>query len=480
MSDDKPSLLIVDDDPLITDTLSYALGKEFHVLVSDSRRHAVSLLRQLDDAPQLALVDLGLPPSPHRPDEGFALIGDLLAHSPAMKILVLSGQNDAANARHARALGAAEFVAKPCDPEHLKKVLLHALQVRAAEMSGEGVEETDPLIGRSPALHKLKSQISQYADSPFPTLIEGESGTGKELVANLLHRLSWRRPKPWYALNCAAIAPTLVEPTLFGYAKGAFTGAAQNKAGYFEDAGDGTLFLDEIGELPLELQAKLLRVLENGEYQRVGETQQRSSLARVIAATNRDLRQEIKKGHFRADLYHRLSVFTISVPPLRDMDEDKVLLLEHYSRFYAEQAKLSPFSLDDSARKMWAEYHFPGNVRELRNVCIRLTTKHAGQRLSAMELEPELDMEAPVEHAGPAAERDPEALIEQAARHLQRERGFNLDHMLHAWEQGYIEAAMKLTRGNVSQAAKMLGINRTTLYSRMESIQKQEPLQKQS
>jgi DNA-binding NtrC family response regulator len=173
-------------------------------------------------------------------------------------------------------------------------------------------------------------------------------------------------------------------------------------------------------------------------------------------------------------------VFTISVPPLRDMDEDKVLLLEHYSRFYAEQAKLSPFSLDDSARKMWAEYHFPGNVRELRNICIRLTTKHAGQRLSAMELEPELDMEAPVEHAGAAAERDPEALIEQAARHLQRERGFNLDHMLHAWEQGYIEAAMKLTRGNVSQAAKMLGINRTTLYSRMESIQKQEPLQKQS
>src|SRR3954463_16602251 len=155
---DKPSLLIVDDDALITDTLSYALGKDFQVLVSDSRKHAISLLRQLDDAPQLALVDLGLPPSPHRPDEGFSLIGDLLAHSPAMKILVLSGQNDAANARHARALGAAEFVAKPCDPDNLKKILLHALQFRAAEISGEGVEETDPLIGRSPALHKLKSQ----------------------------------------------------------------------------------------------------------------------------------------------------------------------------------------------------------------------------------------------------------------------------------------------------------------------------------
>jgi DNA-binding NtrC family response regulator len=470
----KPTLLIVDDDALITDTLSFALGKEFEVLVSDSRRHAVSLLRQLDRAPQLALVDLGLPPSPHRPEEGFALIADLLAHSPAMKILVLSGQNDAANARHALALGAAEFVAKPCDPENLRRILLHALQFRAAEISGAGIADADPLIGRSPALQKLKSQISQYADSPFPALIEGESGTGKELVANLLHRLSWRRVKPWFALNCAAIAPTLVEPTLFGYAKGSFTGAMQNKSGYFEDAGDGTLFLDEIGELPLELQAKLLRVLENGEYQRVGETQQRFSRARVIAATNRDLRQEIKKGAFRADLYHRLSVFTISVPPLRDMDEDRMMLLEHYRRFYADQAKLQPFTLEDSARRLWQDYHFPGNVRELRNICIRLTTKYAGQKLSVEELEPELDTASAPEVHGPGAERDPETLIEQASRHLQRERGFNLDQMLKAWEQGYIEAAMKLTRGNVSQAAKMLGINRTTLYSRMESLQKQQ------
>jgi DNA-binding NtrC family response regulator len=469
----KPSLLIVDDDPLITDTLSFALGKDFEVMTSDSRLHAVSLLRQLDDAPQLALVDLGLPPMPHRPDEGFQLITDLLAHSPAMKILVLSGQNDAANARHARTLGAAEFVAKPCDPQNLKKILLHALQFRTAEISGEGAADADPLVGRSPALQKLKSQLNQYADSPFPALIEGESGTGKEVVANLLHRLSVRRAKPWFALNCAAIAPTLVEPTLFGYTKGAFTGATQNKSGYFEDAGDGSLFLDEIGELPLELQAKLLRVLENGEFQRVGETQQRLSRARVIAATNRDLRQEVKKGNFRADLYHRLSVFTISVPSLREMDDDCTLLLEHYRKFYGEQAKLAPFSLDDAAQKAWRDYHFPGNVRELRNVVIRLTTKYAGQKLSPAELEPEFDLEAPAD-AGPGLPADPGTLVEQAQRHLQRERNFNLDEMLKAWEQGYIEAAMKLTRGNVSQAAKMLGINRTTLYSRMESLQKQQ------
>jgi len=466
---ERPSLLIVDDDPLIIDTLSYALGKDFKVMASDSRSRAVSLVRGLDIPPQLALVDLGLPPLTHRPDEGFRLVAELLTHSPAMKILVLSGQNDAANARHARTLGATDFVAKPCNTESLKRLLLHALQFRTAEISGGAEAQVELLIGRSPVLEKLKSQISQYADSPFPALIEGESGSGKEVVANCLHRLSWRKDKPWFALNCAAIAPTLVEPTLFGYSKGAFTGASANKSGYFEDAQEGTLFLDEIGELPLELQAKLLRVIENGEFQRVGETQQRISHARVIAATNRDLRQEIKSGRFRADLYHRLSVFSIDVPPLREMGEDKMLLLAHFSRFYAERAELAPFALDDGATALWREYRFPGNVRELKNIVIRLTAKYPGQKLSALELEPELEAET----QGKAAAEleplgDPKVLIEQALRHLQRQRQFNLDDMLSAWERRYIEAAMRLTHGNVSQAAKMLGINRTTLYSRME------------
>src|SRR3954471_22910329 len=170
---DKPSLLIVDDDALITDTLSYALGKEFQVLLSDSRRHAISLLRQLDEPPQLALVDLGLPPSPHRPDEGFSLIQDLLAHSPSMKIFVLSGQNDAANARHARTLGASEFIAKPCDPPTLKRLLTKALAFRAAELLGPQPESV-ALIGVSQAIQRLRNQITQYADSPFPVLIEGE------------------------------------------------------------------------------------------------------------------------------------------------------------------------------------------------------------------------------------------------------------------------------------------------------------------
>ncbi|MBS0336988.1 MAG: sigma-54-dependent Fis family transcriptional regulator [Proteobacteria bacterium] len=467
--DKKPVLLIVDDDPLITDTLAFALGTDYEIHACESRRHAIDLMRQLPEAPQLALVDLGLPPRPHTPEEGFALIADLLAHSPSMKIFVLSGQNDAVNARHARTLGAAEFIAKPCDPETLKRALSKALAFRAAELL-DAVPAAEGMVGSSPAIARLKNQVSQYADSPFPVLIEGESGSGKELVALGLHRQSSRAPRPYFALNCAAIAPTLVEPTLFGYAKGAFTGATANKAGYFEDAQDGTLFLDEIGELPLELQAKLLRVLENGEYQRVGETQLRHSRARVITATNRDLRQEVRKGTFRADLYHRLSVFTLAVPPLRDMGYDKRLLLDHFRAFYAEQAGVQPFDLDEKAMARWLGYAFPGNVRELRNIVIRLTTKHAGQRLSVAELEPELDLSqddggVPSVQYGLALEG--QSVVEQAIRHLERDKQFNLDDMLRAWEKGYIEAALRLAKGNVSQAAKILGVNRTTLYSRM-------------
>jgi DNA-binding NtrC family response regulator len=462
----RPRLLIVDDDALITDTLSFALGAEYEILACESRAHAIELLRQLPEPPALALVDLGLPPTPHAPDQGFRLIADLLAHSPGMRIFVLSGQNDAAHARHARALGAAEFIAKPCDPAALKKVLARALTVRDAEMHAERnrPHDADELIGQSPALLKLKSQLAQFADSQYPVLIEGESGSGKELVARSLHRLSVRAGKPYFALNCAAIAPTLVEPTLFGHAKGAFTGAAAARAGFFEEAGEGTLFLDEIGELPLEMQAKLLRVLENGEYQRVGETSNRISRARMVAASNRDLRQEIKKGAFRPDLYHRLSVFTLGVPPLRELGDDKLLLLEHFRRFYAEQSGVQPFSLDQAAERRWLAYAFPGNVRELRNIVIRLTVKHAGRRLTTQELEPEFDVESSTPSEDAPAEGD---VIAQAMRHLERSRGIQLDPMLKSLERGYIEAALRITHGNVSQAAKLLGVNRTTLYSRM-------------
>jgi DNA-binding NtrC family response regulator len=461
----KPTLLIVDDDPLITAALAYYLENDFRVATTASRSEATRWVKSQPAPPDLALVDLGLPPAPHRPQEGFALIAELLASSPQIRIVVLSGQSDVTNARHARSLGALEFVAKPVAPDRLRGLLLQLLDIRA-----EPPGATDlAMLGDSPAMQKLRLQLRQYADAPFPVLIEGESGSGKELAAAALHKLSQRNAHPYVTLNCAAIAPTLVEPTLFGHAKGAFTGASGARGGFFEEAAGGTLLLDEVGELPLELQPKLLRVLENGEYQRVGETQPRQSRARVIAATNRDLKDEVRAGRFRADLYHRLSVFTITVPPLRELGNDRLRLLDHFRQQIAAQFRQPPFSLAPAAEKLWREYDFPGNVRELRNIVIRLSARFPGQTIDAATLAEEFD---PRQSAVLPAER--EAMIENASRSLAGQSGhFNLDATLRRWEDAYIEAARRMANGNISQAARLLGINRTTLYNRIEALDRE-------
>ena len=466
----KPALLIVDDDPLIGESLSFALSGDFDVRVRESRTDAMTLLKSGEFHPAIALIDLGLPPMPDLPTEGFKLVNDLLAWSQDIRIMVLSGQNEDSNARRARALGAADLVPKPCDPARLKKLLHAALKDREIDAPFNADEAVHTLIGDSPAMRKLKSQVDLYATSAFPALIEGESGSGKERVAAALHYLSPRAKLPFLALNCAAISANLVEPTLFGYAKGAFTGATGSKAGYFEDAGEGTLFLDEIGELPLDLQPKLLRVLENGEFQRVGETHSRQSHARIVAATNRDLRAEVKAGRFRADLYHRLSVFSLRVPPLRELGDDKLKLLEHYRGTYAVKQAGKPFTLDDAAREKWLAYEFPGNVRELKNIVIRLTAKSAGYTVGANELQSEFELP---EGAGggnsPLAALAP-GPIGAIEKEIESQPAFNLAVTLAAIELQYIDAAIELAKGNMSQAARLLGVSRSTLYSRLESL----------
>lgn len=474
MAELKPVLIIIDDDPLITDTLHFVLSKHFEVCVADSRAQAKSLLRQLDEPPSLALVDLGLPPMQHKPDEGFKMIGELLAHSPSMKIHVLSGQSDDVNVKHALALGALDFIPKPCDVDKLKELLLNSLKVQSVELSEQAQTEqaedkNGGMIGNSLPMQTLITQIRQFADSPFPVLIEGESGSGKERVASNFHRFSKRAKAPYLSINCAAISPMLAESILFGHAKGAFTGANTANAGYFEDVNEGTLFLDEIGELPLEMQAKLLRVLENGEYTRVGETQVRKSKARVVAATNRDLRAEVRAGNFRSDLYHRLGVFAVKVPPLRDLAEDSLTLLEHFNTFYARETSQESFKLDSKAQSRWLSYHFPGNVRELRNIIIRLIAKYAGQTVNEIQLSAELDLSRQNEVDGGGAPIGNNGdLSSYALQHLQNEANVSLDQVLKSWEKAYVDAAMRITHGNLSQAAKMLGINRTTLYSRIQ------------
>ncbi|MEW5903718.1 MAG: sigma-54 dependent transcriptional regulator [Pseudomonadota bacterium] len=471
-TDARPSLLLVDDDPLIRDSLHLALSDEFDILLAEDRPSAIQLLRDLGQSPALALIDLGLPPTPHRPQEGFRLISELLAHAPDIKIITLSGQSDEANARHARALGAFEFVAKPCRPEALRA------ELRAALKAGPGTTTSAPtgdqqlgIIGDSLPVQAMRDQIRLYANTPYPVLIQGESGSGKELVANALQQLGRDPNAPFIAINCAAIAPNLLESTLFGHAKGAFTGATAAQSGFFEKAQDGTLFLDEIGEMPPELQAKLLRVLENGEYQRVGETATRKSNARIIAATNQVLAQAVRSGSFRSDLYHRLSVFTISVPPLRALGADKDVLLEHFRQLYSRQMQCAPFTLDESAQAAWQRYTFPGNTRELRNIVIRLTTKHPGGRVDAAQLEGEFDLP-------PAASVVTAVAPEASARERLQQGDFNLDDLLMDYTRTYIDAAMELAHGNVSEAAKLLGMARTTLYSRMDALQKHRTQQR--
>jgi DNA-binding NtrC family response regulator len=462
VSAEKPLLLFVDDDPIIVDALSIVLEKDFDLITAESRKQVKSLLQDLSVKPSLALVDLGLPPKPHSPEEGFKLIEELMSLNDSFKILVLSGQNEDINIHHALTLGAVDFIPKPCDMSLLRSRLEYQMTMLQAESSEKDLTiNKTKLLGESTALKTLRDLIKQFADTPFPVLIEGESGTGKELVAEELHNSSARSNLPFMTINCAAFTSELLEAQLFGHTKGAFTGASTERAGFFEEAGEGTLFLDEIGELPLSLQSKLLRVLENGEYYRIGETKSRLSKARIITATNRDLKEEIRAGGFRQDLYHRLCVLTIHVPELREREHDVLILMEYFRQMYSAGNPL--FELADEAKSLLEEYTFPGNIRELRNIVIRLSAKHAGKTVLAKDLQDELESDFEPDVLDTGNEND---LVIQELK----DRDFHLDEKISQWERKYINYALSKCNGNLSKAARMLGVNRTTLYSRLQRL----------
>ncbi|MEJ2060067.1 MAG: sigma-54 dependent transcriptional regulator [Gammaproteobacteria bacterium] len=455
----KPAVLLVDDDPAIRDSLGFYLGRRFTVVSASSRQEVQTLLANTGRMPRLALVDLGLPPDTHSPEEGFALIPELLAHDSEMRILVLTGQEEAEHVNHALALGAADFISKPSAPEHILARLEHQqlmLETQTQDQLQPGQGEM--LLGESPAMDALRAQIRQFASAPFPVLITGESGCGKELVAREIHRMSEGSRGPYVAVNCAALPGDLIEAQLFGHARGAFTGAHEERVGFFAEASGGTLLLDEMGELPPGLQAKLLRVLENGEYYRVGETRPRHAKVRLLAATNRDLRALVDEGRFRADLYHRLSVLRIHCPPLRDRAGDATRLLRHFQQAYART--VPRFILSKEAQRLWETYNFPGNVRELKNLVIRLGTKYPNQTVSEEALRAEMD---------PGTGQLVAPTATDAQHHL-RQIGFELDGYLHEVEREHILCALDLAGGNLSKAARYLGLNRTTLYSRMQRL----------
>jgi two-component system nitrogen regulation response regulator GlnG len=457
------SLLLVDDDPLILEGLGFILRKQYKMITADSRPQALEKVQQADELPSLALIDLGLPPYPHKPDEGFALIRELLSLQPNMKVLVLSGQDNDVNIQHALTIGAVDFIAKPAEPELLLARLQHHQRLHEIDQRRDA-QKTVSIIGDSVAMQMVNDQISQFADSPFPVLIEGASGTGKELVARALHENSVRSTEPYMAINCAAIAPDLLEAQLFGHAKGAFTGATQEHKGFFIEAGKGTLLLDEIGELPIALQGKLLRVIESGEFYRIGETREHHSQARIVAATNKVLRDEVKNERFRNDLYHRLSILNIEMPTLNQRGDDVFLLLNSFIESYADT--VPPFVLDDGARELWQQYDYPGNVRELRNIVIRLGTKYPGKSVDKIQLSAELETQLSASSLAESATSVSDEMIAQEIRADE----FDLDKLLNEIESRSIRIALELNDNNVSKAAKALKINRTTLYSRVQKL----------
>ena len=451
----SPTLLLVDDDSIIAESLQYVLSEDYDVTIAPDRKTCIAMLEKMPNPPQLALVDLGLPPDIHKPDEGFAVIRHIRQFFPSTRILVLSGQDSKRYIEDAKELGVLDFVPKPCDIAELKARLKKQLDI-----GSEVVDETQEkmgIIGKSAAIELLRMQIRQLSISPYPILIQGDSGSGKELTALNLHRFSARAEHPFLTLNCAAFNGELLESQLFGHAKGAFTGATETKSGFFEEAAEGTLFLDEIADMPIDLQAKLLRVLENGEYYRLGETRSRISTARVLAASNRDLMDAIGQGQFREDLYHRLSVLTIRVPSMRDRDVDKAVLLDFFQQQVGSQ--MGGFVLDDDAKKLWNDYDFPGNVRELRNIVIRLSAKYPGQTIKPSILLQE--MSTSVSRASDVGES------EIFRKNLQTE-GFQLNDELKRIEKEYIDLALEQSADNMSKAANMLGVNRSTLYSRLD------------
>jgi DNA-binding NtrC family response regulator len=456
----RPNLLLVDEKLMLCRNHLAALGKDFLVTQVASAAQAIVMLKQTGFAPDMVLLNAQHSILPHGNDTLHRLLGQLLAVAPQVKILALSETANVCKLLHLPIFHHANLPTQPLTLPAIQTLLSAAL--KCEQTIASSAPSLLGIVGISPNMQALREQIALYAAMPFPVLIQGESGCGKELIASALQKLSPAHSKPYKILNCAAISPSLLESTLFGHSKGAYTGAHNAQAGFFEEAAEGTLLLDEIGELPLDMQANLLRVLENGEYQRVGETQTRTSHARIIAATNRDLRLAVKTGKFRADLYHRLNVFSLTAPPLRELGADKLLLLHHFRHIYTQQIQCLPFVLHSEALGTWEQYHFPGNTRELRNIVLRLCAKYSGKKIRTPELQDEFEPSL-----GDIQTHTP-ALVKQ-----QMQGGlFDLNQELRTQENLYIGVALELASHSITGAAKLLGINRTTLYSRLDAHEK--------
>ena len=444
----KRQVLLVEDDEDIRTQMKWALATEYDVAVAEDRAQAIAAFAR--HRPLVTLLDLGLPPRPNDPIEGIATLSQLLAQDPLAKVIVVSGQGEKQNALQAVGAGAYDFLLKPIDLDQLKLVLARCAYVAELEREYHAIKEGQPpstfeeMLGSSGSMQAVFTFIRKVAPTSAPVLILGESGTGKEMVARAIHRRSAMRNGPFVALNCNAIPENLIESELFGHERGAFTGAHAMRKGHVESAAGGTLFLDEIGELPPAVQVKLLRFLQDKRFQRVGGRQEMQSDARVVAATNANLRQAVSAGRFREDLYFRLAVVVIEVPALRQRGEDIALLASEFLRRYAAQHGKKQLTLAPDAFNAITAYEWPGNVRELQNRVQRAVIMAEGKRLTANDLELE-----PI--SSPASV----PTLREAREGVERE---------------IVQAALRRHGGKITSAAQDLGISRPTLYELMEKL----------
>ena len=445
MSDAKQKILLVEDDPGLQKQLKWSLS-DYELLIAGDRDSAITHLRRHE--PPVVLLDLGLPPDVDGATEGIAALQEILSLSPATKVIVVTGNLDRSNAVQAIQLGAYDFFQKPFEPDVLALMISRALHVHGLETENRQLlarqrgSALQGLITSSEPMLEICRTIEKIAPANVTVLLLGESGTGKEVLARGVHDLSPRASKRFVAINCAAIPDTLLESELFGYEKGAFTGAAKQTIGKIEYANEGTLFLDEIGDLPMPLQAKLLRFLQERVIERLGGRGEIPVDVRIVCATHRDLAEMIREGSFREDLYYRLSEIAVSIPPLRERPGDPALLAQAFLERYAQEMGRNIRGFSSDALNALEAHGWPGNVREMENMIKRATIMTDSNQVTRADL-----------GLRPGAVTPAPLNLRQARENAERIA---------------ITQALARSEGNIAQAAELLGITRPTLYDLME------------
>jgi two-component system NtrC family response regulator len=441
-------LLIVDDDKGIQKQLKWSLS-DYEVILADDRQSAVAAVRRHE--PKVITLDLGLPPDEANASEGLAALQEILTIAPHSKVIVITGNDDRTNALAAISAGAYDFYQKPVDTEVINVIVARAFSVAAIEEENRkmrAVAGSDiGIIGNSESIDRLRMMIKRIAPTEITALLLGESGTGKEVAANAVHLASDRKKKPFIAINCASIPETLLESELFGFEKGAFTGAHRTTKGKIECAEGGTLFLDEIGDMPYSLQAKLLRFLQEKCIERLGGRQEILVDVRVVCATNQNLEQMVADKTFREDLFYRVSEITLNIPPLRDRDEDVIILAQYFLQHYAKEYKRNVKSFSEDALGAIKGHRWPGNIRELQNKVKSSVIMTTGTQVTAIDL----------------------GFFDHQDKSF--ELSLNLRVVREQAESIAIQKAYALADGNMSRTSELLGVTRPTLYSLIEKYE---------